>query len=279
MLQNSVEDISGFKSGAAEEPPFEIISGDFRKGLVLICDHASNEVPDDYNQLGLDREVLHRHIGYDVGAGALTRALSALTEAPAVLSRFSRLLIDPNRGPDDPTLLMQISDGHIIPGNRSLSAEEVRRRRRRFYDPYHNAIDDMMASAMASGTIPALLSIHSYTPRWRGVDRPWHAGVLWDRDPRLAVPLIDALREDGDLVVGDNEPYSGKLEGDTMYRHGTVRGIAHALLEVRQDLIDTDDGVARWAQRLAGLLPRLMAADGLHKIIMDDRVRAANPAS
>ena len=173
----------------------------------------------------------------------MTRALARRLGAPAVLSTFSRLLIDANRGEDDPTLIMRLSDGAIVPGNAAVDAAERARRIARFHAPYHAAIDAAIERAIAAGSPPALVSIHSFTPVWRGHARPWHAGVLWDGDPRFAVPLIEALRADPALVVGDNEPYSGALANDTMYRHGTERGLAHALVEIRQDLIADEAGV------------------------------------
>ena len=175
------------------------------------------------------------------------------------MSTFSRLLIDANRGEDDPTLIMRLSDGAIVPGNAAVDAAERARRIARFHAPYHAAIDAAIDRAIAAGRPPALVSIHSFTPVWRGHARPWHAGVLWDTDPRLAVPLIEALRADPALVVGDNEPYAGALANDTMYRHATARGLAHALIEIRQDLIGDEAGAAAWAERLAPILADLNA--------------------
>ena len=223
-----------------------LIEGDPAAGLLLVCDHAENRLPPEYGDLGLPAAEFQRHIAYDPGAAELTRRLAAMLEAPAVLSTFSRLLIDANRGEDDPTLIMRLSDGAIVPGNASIDGAERALRIGRFHAPYHAAIDAAVERGLASGVAPALFSVHSFTPVWRGAPRPWHAGVLWDRDPRLAVPLIEALRADPALVVGDNEPYAGALLNDTMYRHATVRGRAHALIEIRQDLIADAAGVAAW---------------------------------
>lgn len=232
----------------------EIVAGDAGVGLVLIADHASNRVPEDYGDLGLPAGEFARHIAWDIGAAALTRALAARLGAPAVLSRFTRLLIDPNRGDDDPTLIMRLSDGAVVPGNLRVDDEERARRIDRFWRPYDAAIGATIDRVFAAGRTPILFSVHSFTPIWRGRPRPWHCGVLWDADPRLPKLLIERLAADHNLVVGDNEPYDGALEGDTMYRHGTRRGLSHALLEVRQDLIDDDEGVARWTDRLAPVL-------------------------
>jgi predicted N-formylglutamate amidohydrolase len=136
----------------------------------------------------------------------------------------------------------------------------------RFYRPYHAAIEAMLARMLAFGRAPAILAVHSYTPVWKGIQRPWHAGILWDKDPRFALPLLEGLRADGGLRVGDNEPYLGALRNDTMYRHGTARGIAHALLEVRNDLIAEPAGVLEWADRLEATIRPILGAGGLHDI-------------
>jgi predicted N-formylglutamate amidohydrolase len=183
-----------------------------------------------------------------------------------VLSTFSRLLIDANRGEDDPTLIMRLSDGAVVPGNASVDAGERARRIARFHAPYHTAVETAIVRALETGHPPAIFSIHSFTPVWRGYRRPWHAGVLWDTDPRFALPLIAALRADPALVVGDNEPYSGALANDTMYRHATRRGLAHGLIEIRQDLIGDDAGAEAWADRLEPILVRLNRDPELHTI-------------
>ncbi|PLX35906.1 MAG: N-formylglutamate amidohydrolase [Hyphomicrobiales bacterium] len=246
--------------------PFEIVAGPADRGLLIIADHASNALPNEYGTLGTTREELSRHIGYDIGSAALTRALAARLGAPAVLSTFSRLLIDPNRGADDPTLVMRLSDGVVLPGNAKVDEAEKQRRVERFYAPYHGAVDAAIDAGIAAGKPPAVFSVHSFTPVWRGWPRPWHAGVLWDQDPRFALPLIEKLREDPRLVVGDNEPYTGALKNDSLYRHGTVRGIAHALIEVRQDLISDDEGVEQWADRLAPIIEEILALPGMNDI-------------
>ncbi len=214
----------------------ERIEGRLDAGVLFICDHASNAVPGAYAALGLPPAEFERHIAYDIGAAAVTRRLAELIGAPAILSRFSRLLIDPNRGADDPTLVMQLSDGAIIPGNAGVSDEEIERRLALYWRPYRYAISQSVEAMMKSGPIPAILSIHSFTPTWRGSPRPWEVGVLWDSDPRLAEPLIVALSDAG-FAVGDNEPYDGALVGDTLDEEVTRRGLAGLLVEIRQDLI------------------------------------------
>jgi predicted N-formylglutamate amidohydrolase len=226
--------------------PFEYIrSKTGNEGPVLfICDHASNRLPYLYGTLGLPPSLFKSHIAYDIGAADVARALASGFGAPAVHARWSRLLVDLNRGADDPTLVMKLSGGSIIPANATADAGEVELRISQFHEPYHRAIADEIDRFQAAGTVPALISIHSFTPAWKGQDRPWQFGILWDRDDRLAAPLIGALRESG-FTVGDNEPYSGELENDCMYRHGTLNGLPHVLIEIRQDLIATQaDAIA-----------------------------------
>jgi predicted N-formylglutamate amidohydrolase len=245
---------------------FEILPGEHDRGMVILGDHAMNRLPARYGKLGLPESAFGRHIAYDIGIEALTRALSARLGVPAVLGGFSRLLIDPNRGEDDPTLIMKISDGAVIPGNHPITPEEWNDRIERLHRPYHDAVSETIGKvANATGKAPLVLSLHSYTPAWKGVARPWHAAVLWDSDHRAVAPLLDMLRRDPDLIVGDNEPYDGALKGDTMYRHCMVTGMPHALLEVRQDLIGAETGIAEWAARLAPIFETMNADPALHE--------------
>lgn len=257
-------DSGGDASIAAERgESHEIIAGRATAGVLLVCDHASNRLPPEYGTLGLPAGQLVRHIAYDIGIEGVTRDLAAALGCPAVLSRWSRLLIDPNRGEDDPTLIMRLSDGAIIPGNHPLDAGERDRRIARYYKPYHDAIRRTWERCAQSGRHPALLGMHSFTEIWKGKQRPWHAGVLWEKDERLALPLLAALRAEPDLVVGENEPYPGQYEGDTLWQHGTKPGRAFAAIEVRQDLIAGADGQMAWAARLARVLGRLLETPGL----------------
>lgn len=237
--------------------PFELIAGSTAPGLIILCDHASNAMPEGYGTLGLANDQLERHIAYDIGAAAVTRGLAAALGVPAILSRYSRLFIDLNRGADDPTLVMRLSDGAVIPGNRELDQAELARRIARFHRPYHDAVDQLIDQGLRDGIAPALLSIHSFTPRWKTTERPWHITVLWDNDPRLPMPLLDALRQEEDLCVDENEPYSGNLTGDCMHQHGTNRGLAHALIEIRQDLIADEAGQDQWIARLSRIMATL----------------------
>ncbi|MDF1607901.1 N-formylglutamate amidohydrolase [Hoeflea sp. YIM 152468] len=247
--------------------PFEIIPGDPRRSLVILADHAMNRLPAEYGDLGLSAEAFTRHIAYDIGVEDVTRGLCARLGVPGVLGCFSRLLIDPNRGEDDPTLIMKLSDGMVIPANHPLSADERERRLNHYHRPYHDAVGSVIAETWRkSGKPPLVISLHSFTPSWKGVARPWHAGVLWDTDPRAVHPLINALSADPELIVGDNEPYDGALRGDTMHRHCSMTGLAHALLEIRQDLIAYPADVETWVSRLTPILASLADLPDLHEI-------------
>jgi len=230
------------------EKAFETIAGAGIGRLLFLCDHASNRLPE--GGLGLKPELLTTHIAYDIGAAAITRALARVYGAPAYLGGWSRLLIDLNRGADDPTIVMKLSDGSIIPGNSHAGPGEVARRIEKFHAPYHAAI---AAELDRMGPAAVIVSMHSFTPAWKGRARPWHVGVLYDRDTRLSAPLMTRLKEAG-FAVGDNEPYSGALKGDTLYQHGTLRALPHVLIEIRQDLIAEAQAAQAFALRLKPVL-------------------------
>ncbi len=247
--------------------PFEIISGNPTLGLVLLADHAMNRLPPAYGDLGLPASAFFRHIAYDIGVEDVVRGLASRLAAPAVLGCFSRLLIDPNRGEDDPTLIMKLSDGAVIPANHPLTEAEREHRLDAFHRPYHEAVGATIASvATASAGAPLVISVHSFTPAWKGVCRPWHASILWDSDARAVRPFLEALARDKALVVGDNDPYDGALRDDTLHRHCTTAGLAHALLEIRQDLISGPTGVNAWVERLTPILADLNAMPVLHEV-------------
>ncbi len=234
--------------------PFEKFSQNAQNSLLFLCDHASNRVPDCTNggSLGLPDEDMARHIAFDVGARGVTLELAKRMQGSAVLSTFSRLVIDPNRAEDDPTLIMQLYDGTVIPGNHRIDAKERTRRLDAFHRPYHRAIK---ATIDEMKTPPTLISIHSFTPKLRGKpDRPWHIGVLSADDRRLADPLLRHLEQEDDICVGDNEPYIGKLEGDCMAQHALSRGLPHVLIEIRNDLIENSAGQILWSKKLDPIL-------------------------
>ena len=236
-----------------------------RADIVFVCDHASNALPAEYGTLGLEEGQFAAHIAYDIGAAQVTRTLAQDYGAPAILARWSRLLIDLNRGADDPTLVMKLSDGRIIPGNRDAGDAEIARRIEKFHKPYHAAIAAEIAATRQDGAVPVIVSIHSFTPVWKGFKRPWDVGVLWDRDGRLAKPLIAAFERAG-FAVGDNEPYSGELENDCMYVHGTMNGLPHVLIEIRQDLIADSNRAEAMAIRLKPALDEALQNMGAAEI-------------
>ena len=242
--------------------PFEIDGADRAGRFVFLCDHAANTVPDFINggDLGLPAEDMNRHIAFDIGAAAVTKALAERLDGPAVLSNFSRLVIDPNRGEDDPTLIMRLYDGTIIHANRSVDETARQHRLDTMHRPYHGAVGKIAADR----SDPVLVSIHSFTPQLRSrPPRPWHIGVLYAHDRRLADPFMARLAQEKDLTVGDNQPYSGHLTGDTMDQHALQHRRPHVLIEIRNDLISTEQDQQAWAQRLAPVLTDSLAASGL----------------
>ncbi|MGB0684142.1 MAG: N-formylglutamate amidohydrolase [Magnetovibrionaceae bacterium] len=255
-----------------EPPAYEVVNLQGRAPLVLVCDHASRRVPEALGDLGLPSDVFDQHVAYDIGAAELTRQISARLDAPAVLAGYSRLVIDVNRQPGDPTAIPEVSDGIAIPGNQDLSEADMEARSLSCSRPYHNAITETIAhvwrtNASRENAAPLLFSIHSFTPVFGGkADRPWQAAVLWNRDPRIAVPLIKRLEERADKVIGDNEPYSGKQLAYTIDRHGAAAGLANCAIEVRQDELSTEAGIRDWAERLSDALGWIMADARLHRV-------------
>ena len=247
----------GFYKPGTMDTPFTLIppAPGRTSPLLFLCDHASNVLPADYDGLGLASPLFETHIAYDIGAAFVTRALAGAYGAAALLGGVSRLLIDLNRGADDPTLVMKLSDGSIIPGNRGADAGEVARRLELFHAPYHAAIREQIARI---GKPAILISIHSFTPAWKGVGRPWEVGVLYGRDGRLARPLMKHLAAAG-FSVGDNEPYAGALEGDTLDSHGTKTGHANVLIEIRQDFLADRLMAENFAVRLKPVLDAALA--------------------
>ena len=234
------------------------ITGQDRPGRWLVtCDHATNRVPEAIGDLGIGPADMARHIAYDVGAAGLARALGEALDSPVICSDFSRLVIDPNRGEDDPTLVMKLYDGTIIPANRHVDAAEVERRLQALYRPYHAAYAQL--AARQADTV--IVAIHSFTPCLKGrAPRPWHVGVLYSHlDERFSKPLIARLMRETDLCIGDNEPYAGHLPGDAIDRHALQPGRHNTLIELRNDLIGSEAEQRNWADRLAPILSEVLA--------------------
>ncbi len=227
----------------------------------LTCEHAGRAFPRRLGRLGLPEAETLRHIAWDIGIGAVGRELSRLLNAAVILQTYSRLVIDCNRDPDVPSSIPEISEDTDILGNHGLGKAERAARVDAIFRPYHNAIAAALDRRTAADRASALVALHSFTPVFKGVSRPWHVAVLFNRDPRLAHALADVLRAEGELVVGENEPYQvSDLTDYTVPVHGERRGLPHVEIEIRQDLITDPAGQRDWAERLARLLPAAYAA-------------------
>ena len=227
----------------------------------LTCEHAGRAFPRRLGRLGLPKAETLRHIAWDIGIGAVGRELSLLLNAAVILQTYSRLVIDCNRDPKVPSSIPEISENTEIPGNRGLDEAERAARADMIFRPYHNAIAAALDHRAAANRATALVALHSFTPVFKGVARPWHVAVLFNRDPRLAHALAELLRAEDDLMVGENEPYQvSDLTDYTIPVHGERRGLPHVEIEIRQDLIADPAGQREWAERLAKLLPAAYAA-------------------
>jgi predicted N-formylglutamate amidohydrolase len=255
---------------SADPPALELVNPHGDPALTLCCDHASNAVPEHMMGLGLPQAELDRHIGWDIGAAAVTRALAAEFDCPAFLSGYSRLVIDCNRPLDSPTSIPPVSDGTAVPANQALSAAERNLRAAYFFAPYHQAISLRLDEVLADGTVPFFLSVHSFTPALNGIARPWQIGLLFEHDQRLVAPLKRALlARDPALVIGENEPYA--IVGPSDYSvpvHAQGRGLPHIEIELRQDLIGDAAGVLRWAA---------LIADAMRAVIAEPLLRSLAP--
>jgi predicted N-formylglutamate amidohydrolase len=253
--------------GPGDPPPVEVVNPDGAARAVLIADHAGRAIPAALGSLGLGPAELARHIAWDIGIADVTRRLARRLDAPAVLGGYSRLVVDCNRRLAEPSSMAQESDGVPVPGNRGLSPADRARRVAAIYAPYHAAVARVIEGRRRAGIVPALVSMHSFTPVMNGFARPWHIGILWNRDPRLPVPLMQRLAAAGGICVGDNEPYTGRDEhGYSIYVHGQDLGIPHVLIEVRQDLIDTHHGAEDWAERLGRALAEVLVDEALYRV-------------
>lgn len=243
-------DVVGIENGKGASP------------FLIVCEHASNFIPASLGTLGLPAEDLTRHISWDPGALPVSRGLSRTLNAALVFSRMSRLVIDCNRPVDAPDLVPEISETTEIPGNRGLSAAQRAERIAMSHAPFHAALDRLIEDRARRGQETAVVTIHSFTPVYKGVARPWQVGIIHDEDARLAAPMIAQLRAAGGLTVGVNEPYS---PADRVYytleRHARPRGLACAMIEIRNDEIADDAGQAEWVERLAAILNSLGALE------------------
>jgi len=246
--------------------PVETARGEGTSPFFLTCEHAGRALPRALGDLGLPAPELQRHIAWDIGAAGVARRLSARLDAALVLQTYSRLVVDCNRAPGAPDHVALRSDGTDVPGNRAAGTAQIAARTREVFHPYHDAIRAALDAREAAGRASVLVSVHSFTPVMNGVQRPWHAGVLYQRDRRLAGIVLDLLAADPGLCVGDNEPYALTDTRDyAVPVHGEQRGIPHVELEIRQDLIATAEGQEAWAARLAGALGEALEKMGSGK--------------
>ncbi|NCF36187.1 MAG: hypothetical protein GWP56_07335 [Gammaproteobacteria bacterium] len=254
--------------GPDDPAPYSIINERGKASVLLAGDHVSNVIPKSLDNLGLDEATLQQHIAYDIGTRKLIYHLVEHLDAPAVLAGYSRLVVDLNRSLEDPSVMPEVSDDVVIPGNQNMSREHRNERIHCCYTPYRKAIDTMLHRCRENGVVPAFISIHSFTPQMAGFVRPWHAGILWDKDPRIPLPLMANLcaHPDG-FNIGDNEPYSGKHPADyTIDHHAEAAGLPHVSIEIRQDLVDTEDGAERWATILHDALREILQDPELYQV-------------
>jgi predicted N-formylglutamate amidohydrolase len=250
---------------AAEPGPFRVLNPLADLPILLICDHASCQFPKSLGDMGLDPFARRCHLAVDIGAGPLTERLAASLGVTAVLAQYSRLVMDCNRQLMDPSAFLQFGDGILVPGNRNLHQDEKDLRAKAIYWPYHEAVDEQVQRLRSTGPAPSFIAVHSFTPVMNGEARPWEMGVLWDTDTRLRDIFLEDFSAAG-YLVGDNEPYSGKAPQDfTIDHHAEEIGLPHIGIEIRQDLIDDDEGVDEIAavmHRIIESIPRRLEETG-----------------
>ena len=245
--------------GAGDPAPFQVHRPQGASPFILIADHAGQSIPARLGDLGVAQAELDRHIGWDIGIAGVTERLSEMLDAFAILQTYSRLVIDCNRPLEAAGSIVTSSDGTPVPGNQAVDDNEKVARALEIFAPYHARITRELDQRSAGPQAPVLIAMHSFTPTFGGTARPWHAGVLYHRDTRLAHALLSALRAEPGLVVGDNEPYAISDGSDyAIPVHGEQRGLLHVELEIRQDLIADAQGQHEWAERLARILPALL---------------------
>ncbi len=235
-----------------EPSPYEVVGGGSGSPYVVVCDHAGRRIPRALGALGLPERELPRHIAWDIGAGDLARHLARALDGWLILQTYSRLVIDCNRPLTSPESIVERSEDTVIPGNQSLGRSEAQRRVRDIFEPYHARIRTELDQRAARGAASVVIFVHSFTPIFQGIPRPWHAGVLHCDDARLALPLLARLRRDTALTIGHNQPYAADVLFDYgIVEHGQRRGLLHVEIEVRQDLLGDEEAQRAWAERLA----------------------------
>ena len=256
--------------GREDVPPVLEENAAGRSPFLLTSDHYGRTIPRALRDLGLPESEMARHIACDIGIAGVANALSKHLDAHLIAQRYSRLVIDCNRPPDAPSSIPRISEATIIPGNEGLTPGAAGARRRQIFDPYHRRIAEVIDNRLRNNMPTVLVSLHSFTPVYAGIARPWHVGTLYQRDTRLPLLLLRGLRAQGDLVVGDNEPYAVSDETDyTIPVHGEKRGLMNTGIEIRQDLIIDLAGQMQWADRLANIFGEIETALRLKGLLPD----------
>jgi predicted N-formylglutamate amidohydrolase len=246
--------------GSGDAAPVVEHNPEGRSPFLLTSDHFGRALPERLGDLGLPASELTRHIAWDIGIAGVARALSAHLDAHLIAQAYSRLVIDCNRPFTSPSSIPLMSEATTIPGNEGLAREAVEARRREVFEPYHRRITDVIDRRLREGIPTVLVSLHSFTPVYAGIKRPWHVGTLYQTDTRLPLLLLKGLRAQADLVVGDNEPYAVSNETDyTIPVHGEARGLMNTGIEIRQDLISDQSGETEWAERLANIFGEIEA--------------------
>jgi predicted N-formylglutamate amidohydrolase len=266
MALESAGDTS-LRLGEEDVPPIQEDNAKGQSPFLLTCDHYGRLIPRVLGDLGLPEGELTRHIAWDIGIAGVADALARHLDAHLIAQRYSRLVIDCNRPPTAPSSIPRISEATTIQGNEGLARDAIEARRRAIFDPYHRRIDEVIDERLRAGRPTVLVVLHSFTPVYAGIARPWHVGTLYHRDTRLPPLLLRQLRGEADLVVGDNEPYAVSDETDyTIPVHGEARGLMNSGIEIRQDLIAESAGQSEWAERLARILGEIeivLRAQGL----------------
>lgn len=261
-----------------EPPPCEVINENGKAKCLILCDHASNRIPEKLNNLGLDEKALKSHFALDIGAGPLTRLVSDMLDAPAVMASYSRLVVDCNRRLDHPTAFVASGEGRPVPGNVTMSEQDRAMRVDEIYVPYHNKIDEMVRRFTDNGVVPVIFSIHTFTKMFFKQVRPWEIGFLWVQDDRVPAPMMTYFREKG-FTVGDNEPYDARiLRGTSVNHHADAKKLPNALVEIRNDLVETEEDITRWAEMLSDSLREVLKDESIHSyydgpVIMHDPER------
>jgi predicted N-formylglutamate amidohydrolase len=238
-----------------EKPAYTLLNENGAAPLLIACDHASNRIPKKLDGLGIDPSLYELHIAYDIGTRQVGKLLMEMFDAPLLLSNYSRLVVDLNRHHEDPTMIAELSDNQVIPGNQGIGQSERALRLKSIFDPYHSIYSQLVETMKQKFARPMILSVHSFAERFQGYSRPWHFGILWNKDKDLALALLDnfakiAVHQEPPLVIGDNEPYDARVPmGYSQIEQGYCKNVEMALIEIRQDLI-VDQGGQSWAAQI-----------------------------